>query len=307
MLVSFFSMFFKLTEVEIWAVAKAEYLLGHLFAGGIKGATAALVSVAQIFSFIVSRTPITPFGDELDLSGYELVFEDEFEGDALNTDVWRYRQEGKSNKGLIDRCEVSVQNGNLLIGGEYLTDGPRGTGWYTGSVCLRERYLYGYYEIRCKINKGRGFWSAFWLQHENSSKLASNGGKAGCEIDIMESCANNSDYMEDKDCVIQCLHVNGGTGDTTEKVDTSGVVFMKADDPYEEYNTYGVLWTPEEYIFYVNGVESWRSSWRDGTSEVPEELIVSMSAPAINMNDYYDTDYKTVYTVDYVRIYQLQK
>ena len=70
---------------------------------------------------------------------------------------------------------------------------------------------------------------------------------------------------------------------------------------FEEYNTYGLEWTEDEYIFYINGVESVRSSFGNGTSQVPEDVIVSLEFP----NDItQDKDFYTEYIVDYVKIYQ---
>ena len=74
-------------------------------------------------------------------------------------------------------------------------------------------------------------------------------------------------------------------------------------DIYDAYNTYGVEWTEDEYIFYINGVESARTSFGSGVSEVPEEVIVSLEIP----DEFPDTltqDFTTQYIVDYVKIYQ---
>lgn len=71
-----------------------------------------------------------------------------------------------------------------------------------------------------------------------------------------------------------------------------------------EYTTFGLMWTDTEYVFYVNGKETGRSSFANGTSRVPEEVIVSLCAPE---NIELEKDVTTRFIVDYVKIYQLRK
>ncbi len=57
--------------------------------------------------------------------------------------------------------------------------------------------------------------------------------------------------------------------------------FIEVNDPYEEFNTYGVEWTENEYIFYINGVETGRSSF-GGISQVPEYLLLTVEVGGSN-------------------------
>lgn len=79
----------------------------------------------------------------------------------------------------------------------------------------------------------------------------------------------------------------------------------RGENIYDEYNTYGLKWTDDEYIFCINGVETRRSSFGNGISEVLEEVIVSLEIPEEEkLNDLDKDTYKTEFIVDYVRIYQ---
>ena len=86
---------------------------------------------------------------------------------------------------------------------------------------------------------------------------------------------------------------------------------MLFNNPYEKFNTYGLEWNEKEYIFYVNGIKTGRSSF-GGASMVPEFLILSVEvgeenaisgaswaegvlAPGCETTDF---------IVDYVRAYQ---
>ena len=87
--------------------------------------------------------------------------------------------------------------------------------------------------------------------------------------------------------------------------------YLLWNDPYENFNTYGLEWNEKEYIFYVNGVETGRSDF-GGVCEVPMYLILSVevggnnAVPAADWTggpltpDCEPTDF----IIDYVRAYQ---
>lgn len=86
------------------------------------------------------------------------------DGDTLNTDVWKHRGVGARRCGFNAESRAEVRGENLYLTAEYLEDGKFGAGWYSGMISLKQHYLRGYFEIRCKCNKDKGFWSAFWIQ-----------------------------------------------------------------------------------------------------------------------------------------------
>ena len=177
---------FGYTMREAWCIEQMVHVLGQV---GKRGLIATFTIIAQLCSFCTSGTPITPYGDELDLTGYSLVFEDEFDGDALNWDVWRTRGEGSKTYFKLSKDQVSVHDGNLYITAQYKdeTTGKYGAGWYSGDIKLRKQYTYGYFEVRAICNNDAAFNSAFWLQSDHcyDSKY-SLGGPGGAEIDILE-------------------------------------------------------------------------------------------------------------------------
>lgn len=251
---------------------------------------------------VLPEFPPFPKGPEVDLTGYELVFEDEFEGDSLNYEVWHDRALGERRNGFNSSGQAEVKDGNLILTAQYREDGEYGAGWYSGMVSLNQWYSKGYFEIRCKCNDGGGFWSAFWLQaqypydHEKSA-----GGPGGCEIDIFEAMAANARTKAKRDSVSINLHCNGGDDDP-DNLDSLNVGHFRGRDIYTEYNTYGCMWTDDEYIFFLNGKECARSSHAKGVSQVPEEVIVSLEIPG---EIDHEKDFTTQFIVDYVKIYQL--
>lgn len=294
----------KLAPRQIWGVEQQIYYLTEIFTSfSPKKIIASIMAIIELFGLTILDLPTTPRGQELDLTGYSLVFEDEFLGDSLDTEVWEYRGSGSRRGGYNAESQVELKDGNMIITGDYQTDGTYGEGWYTGMVKLRERYCKGYFEIRCKVNAGSGFWSAFWIQADSPyTASVSKGGVGGAEIDIFESMSY--DNALGKDSVCQTIHCAGVDGET-EGFQSERLGDFYGDNIYTEYNTYGLEWTDTEYIFYINGVETRRSSFGNGVSQVPEDVIVSLEIPDEEKLATLDKDnYSTEYVVDYVRIYQ---
>ena len=240
-------------------------------------------------------------GPKLNLDGYELVFFDDFKGDELNLDLWEYRKNGSRRSGYNHPDQVRVENGNLIFTGEHTTN-EYGEGWYAGMIALKEMYTYGYFEIRCQPNKSEDFWSAFWLTCEGVYLHdISQGGIYGAEVDVFETFKNPG--IRNQNMITSCIHCNGSDNDP-DNIDSLRVTKTYIPRLREKYTTFGLLWTEEEYIFYVNGKETARSSFGKGTSTVPLQVILSLEIP-----DEFNLDKSTVteYLVDYVKIYQLQK
>lgn len=133
-------------------------------------------------------------------------------------------------------------------------------------------------------------------------------GEKGAEIDIFESPYYHLGG-KDKNSVSSNLHING----YGPELKSNNVSFARVlgNDPYEEYNTYGVEWNEDGYIFYINGVETGRSDF--GVSKAPEWMILSVevggnnaqpednwAGAAIDTN----TEALTDFIIDYVRVYQ---
>ena len=264
----------------------------------LKQAVAAILAALELFGVVLFDAAQTPRGPELDLSGYELVFEDEFETETLDLTKWEHRGVGPRSSGFISSEQSFVEDGNLIIRAEH-KNGEFGEGWYSGMIRTVEDYAGGgyYFECRCIASLGGGFWSAFWLNSPGmASAEASNGGIGGAEIDIFE--AFNYKTPIKRNSVSLNVHV-GGSGDGLRSM---MVGHYKVNKPYTEYNTYGLEWTDKEYIFYINGVEAARSDFKDGVSKGLEYVILSLEPPREEVSE--DPGFSTDFIVDYVKVYK---
>ena len=288
---------------EAWAIVQIFEQTKEMWSSfSIKGFFAGIMAIFELFGMLFFSLPTTPRGQELNLDGYSLVMYDEFEGDSLNTEIWQHRGLGARRSGYNAESQIKIADGKMTITGEYLKDGEYGEGWYAGMVSLKERYTRGYFEIRCICNKDDAFWSAFWIQASHPYEAEySQGGVGGAEIDIFESMCYDD---LDPNAIVSTVHCAGVDG-ATEGYQTANLGRFKGNDIYNEFNTYGLEWTEDEYIFYINGVETARTSFGNGVSQVPEEVIVSLEIPGDDKFEGFDKEtYKTEFIIDYVKIYQ---
>ncbi len=67
------------------------------------------------------------------------------------------------------------------------------------------------------------------------------------------------------------------------------------------WHTFGLLWLPDEYIFYVDGKESWRSK-AGGVCQVPQYILLSDEIGPW-AGDITKAKLPDRFLVDYVRVY----
>lgn len=253
-----------------------------------------------------TNTNTNNINDVLKNENYNLVFSDDFDGDKLDRTKWRVGYNTPDRRvGFYEDSEdtVFVKDGNLVIRTSYKKDGQYGEGWYTSWVesCTDKNKghtqtpdnfkgfagKYGYYEIRCKVPKTKGIWSAFWLMPNENVGMTKDDiigtGSDGVEIDVMESPWYYKMFKKNTN-----QHVLHGDGYTLNKTETSPM--LKVPNMYDEFHTYGVLWNEEEYIFYIDGKETWRTKHSVdgeelGVSQVEEYLLMTVEVAGYKDED----------------------
>ncbi len=118
---------------------------------------------------------------------YILVFEDNFDGDSLDTSKWEIQGWGQGSLTTDNHQQyytlgnVSVSSGICSIITRQDTVLRRAVSWLPDSAILSDslpnlrtfyftsanlwtlqKFRHGRYEIRCRIPSGHGFWPAFW-------------------------------------------------------------------------------------------------------------------------------------------------
>lgn len=246
--------------------------------------------------------------------GWYMVFEDDFEGTALNENIkfgenydggkeiwttsphairWESNDETKPEQTCWWCPEmVEVRDSNAIIHSRYEEnhtcsgDCPA-KGRFTSGIETRRisgdnnnnkgtedellfSQAFGYFECRVKLPKSQGLWSAFWLQSSNMRKVG-NDGEDGTEIDVYESAFLNSEKSEMGHALLW-----DGYGEDGKVEDYIGPL---EQDLYDGYHTFALKWTPEYYVFYIDGQATWASDGGD-VSKVKEFLRLTVEIDA---------------------------
>ena len=219
--------------------------------------------------------------------GYQLVWEDEFTGDKLDSTKWKVRGIGPRAIAYVSEEAVKVEDGYLKLLALKKDDKLLGSAVGTQGLFMAK---YGYYECRAQLQKSRGVWAAFWLQSTDISK-GEDPAIYGAEIDIMEFFKKLG-----TDIVSHNVHWAYGPNQQT----THGMQsYLKGVS--EGFHTFGLEWMPDKYIFYINGYKFYEVT--TGISNIEEYMILSMEYPS-KKKEIRKTKFPDVFIVDYVKVYQ---
>ncbi|WP_164111753.1 MULTISPECIES: family 16 glycosylhydrolase [Sphingobacterium] len=222
---------------------------------------------------------------------YALCWWDDFEGEVLDTIKWKYRAEGsKRGFATVSRETIALDGKGNLILQTLKKDGKYYVGQVTTDGIFAQKF--GYFECRAQVNKYLGTHSAFWLQTNTMTKENNDPWNNGTEIDIFEYHRNTPDKVHHN------LHWNGyGAGHKNVGL------ALPAPGVDKGYHTFGLLWTEKEYVFFVDGVETWRTS--EALSNIAEYIILSTELTGFGGNHLH-ANYPDSILFDYVKVYRLK-
>jgi len=217
---------------------------------------------------------------------WRLAWSDEFNGAKLDQSKWDILGDWKRRDGYWVKEDAYLDDkGNLIIRTK-----KAGDRYTSGAVRTKGKFehKFGYWVCRCKFPTQEGHWPAFWL-HIGSVNKVGNQGRDGTEIDIMEK-----PWRDDK--TTQNLHWDGYGREHKSAGKESVIPGLS-----KGWHTFGLHWTPDEYVFYVDGKETWRTSG-GGVSQVPEyaKLTEEIGKWGGDIKKAKLPDY---FVVDYVRVY----
>jgi beta-glucanase (GH16 family) len=221
-------------------------------------------------------------------AGYVLSFSDTFAGTELDTSKWRPRSLGKRRNGIVVE-QASTLNGNGQLA---MTLTQVGAEYHIAQIATHDTFLqkYGYFECRARVNHELGAHTAFWLQSPALGEGLNDPAQFGTEIDIFEYHINQG-----RSWVYHNLHWNGYGAEHKQagtKVEIAGID--------EGFHTFGLLWTADAYVFYVDGQETWRTS--EAVSQIPQYIILSVELSGWG-GDVTQATLPDEIIFDYVRVY----
>jgi beta-glucanase (GH16 family) len=232
---------------------------------------------------------------------YRLVFNDEFDGPALDATKWNTtmafagRQGGRYHNVsylhyLLDD-DVMFNDGLLRLRADkrdVLGDDPPGKYQYSaGLITSADKYsfTYGYIEIRAHYPRGSGCWPAFWLIAEDEYWPP--------EFDIAEYYGNRG-----------VMHYGLCHG-TLKNVqwDSTGDPDSHAE---EGWHTFALDWSPGHAKWIVDGIVK-KEIDAEYVPDVPMYIVLSNGVggrrgPSGEPNA--DTPFPNFLEIDYVRVYK---
>ncbi len=187
-------------------------------------------------------------------TGWQLILEDQFDGAALDPALWNISTGARRNA-INTPSAIGVSGGQLTI-----TTYTSGGTHYTGFIGTSGKFLstFGYWEARIKFTSAPGMWSAFWMQSPTMGNPIGNPNVAGAEIDIVEHRIRDAAGADIRNKAAHNVHWDG-YGASHKSVgaltNNPGGTSLQGN-----FHTYGLLWTPTTYTFYIDGVQRWSTT-----------------------------------------------
>jgi beta-glucanase (GH16 family) len=234
------------------------------------------------------------------------VWTDEFSGNGKpDTKKWGYDTGGSGwgNNELqyyTAGPNVNIRNGVLVIEARREKMGDKN---YTSTRMVSKNkgdFLYGRFEARAKLPKGRGLWPAIWML---PTDWAYGGWPNSGEIDIMEQVGFNPDT----------IHVSVHTQAYNHMIGTHKTAITAVPDADEAFHLYRVDWTPEDIRGYIDDqlIFSFQNEHKT-SAEWPFDkrfhwlLNIAVGGNWGGMRGVDDSIFPATMEIDYVRVYKLK-
>jgi beta-glucanase (GH16 family) len=240
--------------------------------------------------------------------GYELQWNDEFEGNSVNLSNWKFEIGngcpnncgwGNNEKEYYRKENTTVAEGVLKI--EARAESFQGFP-YTSSRLISERlqsFRYGRVDIRALLPKGQGLWPALWMLGSN---IGSVGWPSCGEIDIMEMIGGQG-----RD---NTVHGTIHWDNNGEHAKVGGSSSLPVGTFADEYHVFTILWDETSIKWLVND-RAYYSVSIEGESmgEFHQPFFFILNV-AVGGNWPGSPDNSTIFPqsmkVDYVRVFQKQ-
>ncbi len=281
--------------------------------------------------------PVISF-DQCDYNPWVLVFEDNFDGNQLDSSKWELRPWGYGSFGdsqeydTLDNAVVS--DGTLKIiakrdticrkaifwleNNEILEDSlPNLRTFYYTSSNIWSKYAFGNgkFEARIKIPKGRGLWPAFWTFSANPWN----------EIDIFEFYIDSSTQNLNPTQISSRQHINVQYDDDEDgESDKCGSTNV-GNDFSQDFHVFSVVWENNIIEWYVDDVlirtdhkyltilgqvancniEAYHEYLKNSIFPVdPMNIIVNLAIQSNNFAPDNSTVFPNQMEIDWIRYYQ---
>lgn len=262
----------------------------------------------------VSFTFETVTGGTVDLTGYSLVFNEEFDGTGLDRSRWKTSLPWGPDEVINRELQYFVNTFGanppdydpFVFNGETLTitgdrtpdslaDVANGQPYVSGVITTSDNFemTYGFVEMRARVAGGTGLLSTFYLFNQDFDKNQP-------ELDILE-------YLGDRpDKTYHTYHYydsNRARYATGEKHSSPTMEHTTGTDMSAGFHNYGMLWEKDLAIWYIDGVEVKRITG-PRVSDEPMNIIAHLVLGSEWIGEPDASAVPATFEIDHIRAWQ---
>ena len=187
--------------------------------------------------------------------GYQLAWSDEFNGNAVDLNSWRFETGDGTDYGLppgwgndekqiytsdSKNAEIVTYDGQSVLA---ITAIKENGGYTSARLSSRDKVTvrFGRLEVRAKMPQGKGLWPAIWMLGGNIDQID----WPGCgEVDIIEVLGDQTSVG------YSTLHYTNGEQKKGEAQQTHQ---LASGSFHDSFHTFILEWTPESVTFGLDG------------------------------------------------------
>ncbi len=215
-----------------------------------------------------------------------ISFDDGFNSSPLNTSLWNttYGSGGGGEQQYYSSGALKTAYSILYMSASKTP--ANGYPYTSGIIHTKGKYaqLYGGFEIKARIPKGKGFWPAFWLLPATPDFPV--------EIDVFENLG------KDTHTIYLSNHYKGTDGSNQHTT----ITYHTLVDLSADFHTYALDWTSTRLTWYLDGNELYTT-----TQNIPHEPMFMIANLAVGgtWGGYPDstTVFPGIMQIQYVRAY----
>ena len=197
---------------------------------------------------------------------------------------------------------AKVENGHLII--EAIKEKSGKANYSSARLVSKGKgdFVYGKFEIRAKLPKGRGSWPAIWML-ASGNDYGNKGWPDNGEIDIMEHVG----FDQNK------IHGNVHTKAFNHSIGTNKGNNVVVETVSDAFHTYSAEWTPETVKILLDGKDYFTFTkeagydWPQWPFDKPFHLILNIAVGGNwgGQKGVDDSIFPQKMEIDYVRVYPL--
>ncbi len=248
--------------------------------------------------------------------GYQLVWSDEFNGAEIDEKRWFDHSfewwtptNNEKYPYLTPGENTKIEDGNLVLSAHILDEPYHYNGLsLTRSGALmytRQRFKYGYFEMRFRSHKGSGLVSSLWLFPTYATKYD----EGWDEIDLLEIAGHTGDNLLHLGVIAKEENMGGqqNNGDFTLKCEDGRCIKWKHhEEDYsfgDDFHTIAVDWDENGIAYFLDGKQIGYAPYHYNTSM---EIVLSLvPTDNIDWGGLAPAQFeKNTLEIDYVRVWK---